>query len=93
MKSQLSLDPQGRNHIRSVSQEGVRIGDNLYRGALIVAAEAVIGDWAPDSLEALEDDHLDAVLALLIPSRHWRHQRYVTHNNYCMVFAVMSELP
>jgi uncharacterized protein len=64
MKSQLSLDPQGRNHIRSVSEEGVRIGDILYPGALIVAAEAVIDNWAPDSLESLEDDHLEAVMAL-----------------------------
>ena len=30
MKSQLSLDPQGRNHIRSVSHEGVQIGDDLH---------------------------------------------------------------
>lgn len=64
MKSQLSLDPQGRNHIRSVSNEGVRIGDDLYPGALIVAAEAVIDDWAPESLESLDADHLETVLAL-----------------------------
>ncbi len=64
MKSQLSLDPQGRNHIRSVSDEGVRIGDDLYPGALIVAAEAVIDDWAPDSLEALDEEHLAAILTL-----------------------------
>lgn len=64
MKSQLSLDPQGRNHIRSVSDEGVRIGDAVYPGALIVAAEAVIDDWAPDSLDTLEMQHLDPVLEL-----------------------------
>jgi uncharacterized protein len=64
MKSQLSLDPQGRNHIRSVSDEGVRIGEDLYEGALIVAPEAVIGDWAPDSLEALGEEHLAAILDL-----------------------------
>ena len=64
MKSQLSLDPPGRNHIRSVNHEGVRIGETTYPGALIVAAEAVIDDWAPDSLDALEEDHLEAVLAL-----------------------------
>jgi uncharacterized protein len=64
MKSQLSLDPQGRNHIRSVSHEGVQIGDDLHPGALIVTAEAVIDDWAPGTLEALNDDHLQAVLAL-----------------------------
>lgn len=64
MKSQLSLDPQGRNHIRSVSDEGVRIGDSVYPGPLIVAAEAIIDDWPPARLEDLEDEHLGVVLAL-----------------------------
>ena len=64
MKSQLSLDPQGRNHIRSVNQDGVRIGDELYPGALIVAAEAIVEDWGPNSLNDLAADHFDAVLAL-----------------------------
>ncbi len=64
MKSQLSLDPQGKNHIRSISEAGVRIGDAVYPGSLLVAAEAVVDDWSPDSLEALETSHLEAVLAL-----------------------------
>lgn len=64
MKSQLSLDPQGRNHIRSVSDDGLRIGDAVYAGSVIVAADAVIDDWPPESVEALEEDHLSALLTL-----------------------------
>ncbi|MEE4174621.1 MAG: Mth938-like domain-containing protein [Xanthomonadales bacterium] len=63
MKSQLSLDPQGRNHIRSVSAEGLRIGDAVYAGSVIVAPDAVIEDWPPASLESLEEEHFSAVLA------------------------------
>lgn len=65
MKSQLSLDPPGDHHfVRAVSAAGVRIGETVYTGALAIAAETLIEDWAPTRLEDLEEAHLETILRL-----------------------------
>ncbi len=52
------------NLIRGYSPQEIRIGEQRLHASCIVAADALIADWAPSSFEELTPEHLDAVLAL-----------------------------
>lgn len=62
--SGLSLDTPG-NHlfIRSTGEGGIRIADTWYERSLMLTAEHLVDDWAPQSLAELEDEHLAQLLA------------------------------
>ena len=63
--TQLTLDRPGNyHHVRSVGPEGIRIGEDTHGEALILSAETLITDWPPQRLEAVEENHWEAVLAL-----------------------------
>ena len=62
---ELNLERQGEHHyIRSVSESGIRIGDEYYRGTVLLSAEELRSDWPPASVEELQELHLQAVLDL-----------------------------
>ena len=63
--TQLTLEKPGDHHfVRSVDEEGIRIGDTLYTDGLLLSATTLQEDWGPAELEALSDTDLESVLAL-----------------------------
>jgi uncharacterized protein len=63
--SQLTLEqPGNHNHVRSVGENGIRIGDQRYRGNLLLSANDLQEDWGPLQLEDIEDVHFEPILAL-----------------------------
>jgi uncharacterized protein len=52
------------NAIRGFSPGAIRIGEQTFNRSCIVAANALITDWPPQSIAELRIEHLDAVLAL-----------------------------
>lgn len=65
MKSQLVLERPGNHHfVRGVSAEGIRIGDRVVTGSLVLGANTLLDDWPPDTVDELEEAHFEAVLAL-----------------------------
>lgn len=63
--SQLTLEKPGDHHfVRSVSEAGIRIGNNVYTGGLLLSADHLQENWGPDTLEALCNDDLAGILAL-----------------------------
>jgi len=63
--TQLTLEQPGDHHfIRSVSADGVLVGETHYRGNLLIAAATLEEDWGPASLDAIEDKDFEPILAL-----------------------------
>ncbi len=63
--SQLTLERPGRHHfVRSAGPEGIRIGDVLYTGALVIGAQTLLDDWPPTDVDSLRDEHFEPVLEL-----------------------------
>jgi len=61
----LTLQRPGNHHyIRAISEEGIRIGDELYDGPLILSAETVIGNWGVERIEDIDEAALGPVLEL-----------------------------
>jgi uncharacterized protein len=61
----LTLERPGDHHfIRSISDRGIRIGDAYYQRSLIVSAQDLVTDWAPQCPEDLEPAHLQEIIAL-----------------------------
>lgn len=52
------------NQVRSYSPGEVRIGAASYTRSCVLAAQSIITDWPPQTIEELQPEHLDAVLAL-----------------------------
>lgn len=48
--------------IRSVSAEGIRIGDDLYAGTIGLTTETVIGDWQHKAIEELVEADFTVLL-------------------------------
>ncbi len=62
--TQLSLErPGNHHHVRSVSSDGVRIGEQIFHGSLLLSPQT-IDAWPPQRLTDIEDDHWQQVLAL-----------------------------
>jgi uncharacterized protein len=51
------------NRIRSYAPGELRIGEASYTRSCLIAARSVT-DWPPQSMDELQPEHLDAVLAL-----------------------------
>jgi uncharacterized protein len=61
----LTLEQPGDHHyVRSVSDQGIRIGESSYRHALIVTPTELIDDWSPQHMDELQADDLDVLIAL-----------------------------
>ena len=60
----LNFETPGDHHfIRSFGADGARIGEQLHKGSLLVSSDKVL-KWPPSEVAELEDEHIDAVLAL-----------------------------
>lgn len=50
--------------VRSVSSDGIRIGDDVYDGCVVLAMDQVLPDWPAKSVEHLVDSDFSALLRL-----------------------------
>ena len=48
--------------IRSVSTDGIRIGDEIYERTIALTADVVIDDWEHKDIAALNENDFDALL-------------------------------
>lgn len=61
----LVLDRPGEHlYIRSVSDEGIRVGDDFFRDPFILNAERIIHDLPVTAAEQITERHLEKVLEL-----------------------------
>jgi uncharacterized protein len=61
----LTLDRPGDHHsIRSVSAQGIQIGDHWYTGPLIVSASELLTDWDAGRPAELDEQRLAPVFGL-----------------------------
>lgn len=61
----LTLDrPGDHNYVRSVSAEGIRIGERTYQGPLIVSASQLLTDWPVGHPAELTEELLEPVFSL-----------------------------
>jgi uncharacterized protein len=56
--------PEDHLYVRSVSEAGFQIGEEMYRGPLIVSAGEVITDWNVTSIAGLTETDLEPVFRL-----------------------------
>ena len=56
--------PEDHHYIRSVSAAGFRIGDDLYRGPLIVSSGDIHSPWAVVSIAALSETDLQPIFEM-----------------------------
>lgn len=52
------------NAVRSYTPGALRVGEASYTRSCLLAADSVVADWPPQSIDELRSEHLDAVLAL-----------------------------
>lgn len=60
----LTQETGSGNRIRSYQQHQIRINDETYDHSIIVTAEQLITDWAPQKLAELEEQDLQPILDL-----------------------------
>ena len=59
------LEIPGNHHfIRSIGEQGIRINDDFYAGAVIVSAEKVVPEWAVDSVDGIDEASLQPIFEL-----------------------------
>src|SRR5579871_5471961 len=63
MKFTLESNPN-TNLIRSYSPQELRIGEHSIRSSCIVMADALVTQWAPQSLDDLQVAHLEQIFEL-----------------------------
>ncbi|HSN72222.1 MAG TPA: Mth938-like domain-containing protein [Steroidobacteraceae bacterium] len=56
--------PAGIHLVRGYAPGEVRIGDQPYRTSVLVAAERLVTDWAPERIGDLKAEHVEAILEL-----------------------------
>ena len=63
--TELTFEPPGDHlFVRSVGDQGIRVGDEWHAGALLLSAERLVEGWAPDCASRLSPEHFEAVLEL-----------------------------
>ncbi len=63
--TQLTLEKPGDHlFVRSVSDAGIRVGQQLYTGGLLLSAQSLQENWGPSQLDELRDEDLEPVIAL-----------------------------
>ena len=50
--------PRDHLFIRSISDEGIRVGNDYYTGSFILSGQQVITDWKVDSIEEIAEETL-----------------------------------
>jgi uncharacterized protein len=61
----LTLDRPGEHlYVRTVNQQGIRIGDQWYSGTIVLTPDQVIEDWPPATVQDVQARHLQVLLAL-----------------------------
>lgn len=62
---ELTLERPGDHlYIRSVTAEGIHVGDRVYPGSLILSASEVLADWPVRDLGELNEERLEPLFAL-----------------------------
>lgn len=56
--------PQNRFFIRSVGEEGIRVDQELYTGALIISSHGIVPDWQVSEPETLDAASLQPIFDL-----------------------------
>ncbi len=56
--------PGGENVIRHVRSDAIAVGSREIRRSFAVTVASLIEDWPVDSLDAMEDHHLDRLLTV-----------------------------
>lgn len=63
--TQLSFEPPGDHlFVKSVGENGIRIGERCYTRSLILRRDRVVDDWPPQSIEAFEERHFEVLLEM-----------------------------
>jgi uncharacterized protein len=52
------------NAVRSYTPGELRVGEASYTRSCLLAADSIVPDWPPQTIDELRSEHLDAVLAL-----------------------------
>lgn len=61
----LVMDSPGNlNAIRSYAAGEVRVGETVFRRCCVIAPQALLADWPPNSLDDIRAEHLPALFAL-----------------------------
>ena len=61
----LIMDSPGNiNVVRSYDGGALHIGENTYQRTCVIAPDALLPDWPPDSLDDIAPEHLAALFAL-----------------------------
>jgi len=61
----LSFQAPGAHYfVRSISEQGIFIGDNCYSRSLLLAEDQLISDWPPQNFDELQVHHLSAIFQL-----------------------------
>ena len=61
----LILDAPGQHlYIRSVSAQGIQVGDRLFTQALLISGSDLRDDWPPQEFSSLQAAHLETIFEL-----------------------------
>lgn len=61
----VTLEKPGEYHfIRSVGDQGVRVGETLYSSSIILTPRQIIEGWGPQRVEDLTEAHLEELFQL-----------------------------
>ncbi len=52
---------EDKRYIRSISEDGIQVGDELLTGSIVISPTALNSDWPPQSMAELRADHFEAV--------------------------------
>lgn len=63
--TELTLERPGQHlFISATGARGIRVADTWLARSLIITPDTLVDDWAPQSIGALREEHLQVVLAL-----------------------------
>lgn len=61
----LTLDQPGDHlFVRAISERGIRVIDDWYRGPLLISADTLVTEWPVPSFEHLSETQLEPIFAL-----------------------------
>ena len=62
---EFNLDlPPNQFFIRSMSEEGIRVGDDIFSDSLIISGERIIPEWNVNSIEQINEASLQLIFDL-----------------------------
>ena len=56
--------PGNINVVRGYGAGAIRVGEQSYTRVCVVAAQTLLSDWPPESLDEIQEQHLPTLLAL-----------------------------